>query len=461
MKIAQLAIIDLSVYRGIHTFTKNISSLDSVDTFYFNPSETNNFKSEYQNCTDISEMEISELKNKLEGYDIVVLNLNKFIYDVDGIQKRNPEHKERLIELAKMYCQLNTITAFFDHEIYPYEGMHFNTICVPGFIKYSDYYLTYTPFFVDALKEYIGIRGTSNYTFQVGGYIDMSIYDKWIEKSWLDKKELPYISECAYYAKFKGHGNFKPIVETMNKMGLRDLSGKKLVHIGNTYSPENYFNHVKILAEHSNVSRKTFSDTFLPDYDLDPTVFKVFDNHKPMILAGTYTMESMMDFLTGCRFSISTTNTQVPFFGMFITPRFEYAQIEKNLMTIPIYDKTYIDLFKGTEFAELVLSYDINDLENSLKSLILEMNKLENDEEEYNRRRLRLIRLTRDMNKLDNFVRDMQTIVSNGKRNKDDYSEDWFNSSLEQMGYKFKPYRKMLINMNGVSSTTTQKFFNI
>jgi hypothetical protein len=461
VKIAQLAIIDLSVYRGIHTFTKNISSLDSVDTFYFNPSETNNFKSEYQNCIDISEMEIAELKDKLEGYDIVVLNLNKFIYDVDGIQKRNPEHKERLIELAKMYCQLNTITAFFDHEIYPYEGMHFNTICVPGFIKYSDYYLTYTPFFVDALKEYIGMRGTSNYTFQVGGYIDMSIYDKWIEKSWLDKKELPYISECAYYAKFKGHGNFKPIVETMNKMGLRDLSGKKLVHIGNTYSPENYFNHVKILAEHANVSRKTFSDTFLPDYDLDPTVFKVFDNHKPMILAGTYTMESMMDFLTGCRFSISTTNTQVPFFGMFITPRFEYAQIEKNLMTIPIYDKTYIDLFKGTEFPELVLSYDINDLENSLKSLIFEINRLENDEEEYNRRRLRLIRLTRDMNKLDNFVRDMQAIVSNGKRNKDDYSEDWFNSSLEQMGYKFKPYRKMLINMNGVSSTTTQKFFNI
>jgi len=461
VKIAQLAIIDLSVYRGIHTFTKNISSLDSVDTFYFNPSETNNFKSEYQNCIDISEMEITELKDKLEDYDIVVLNLNKFIYDVDGIQKRKPEHRERLIELAKMYCKLNTITAFFDHEIYPYEGMHFNTICVPAFIKYSDYYLTYTPFFVDALKEYIGMRGTSNYTFQVGGYIDMSIYDKWIEKSWLDKKELPYISECAYYAKFKGHGNFKPIVETMNKMGLRDLSGKKLVHIGNTYSPENYFNHVKILAEHANVSRKTFSDTFLPDYDLDPTVFKVFDNHKPMILAGTYTMESMMDFLTGCRFSISTTNTQVPFFGMFITPRFEYAQIEKNLMTIPIYDKTYIDLFKGTEFAELVLSYDINDLENSLKSLILEMNKLENDEEEYNRRRLRLIRLTRDMNRLDNFVRDMQTIVSNGKRNKDDYSEDWFNSSLEQMGYKFKPYRKMLINMNGVSTTTTQKFFNI
>jgi hypothetical protein len=461
VKIAQLAIIDLSVYRGIHTFTKNISSLDSVDTFYFNPSETNNFKSEYQNCSDISEMEITELKDKLEGYDIVVLNLNKFIYDVDGIQKRKPEHRERLIELAKMYCQLNTITAFFDHEIYPYEGMHFNTICVPAFIKYSDYYLTYTPFFVDALKEYIGMRGTSNYTFQVGGYIDMSIYDKWIEKSWESKKELPYISECAYYAKFKGHGNFKPIVETMNKMGLKDLSGKKLVHIGNTYSPENYFNHVKILAEHANVSRKTFSDTFLPDYDLDPTVFKVFDNHKPMILAGTYTMESMMDFLTGCRFSISTTNTQVPFFGMFITPRFEYAQIEKNLMTIPIYDKTYIDLFKGTEFPELVLSYDINDLENSLKSLILEMNKLENDEEEYNRRRLRLIRLTRDMNRLDNFVRDMQTIVSNGKRNKDDYSEDWFNSSLEQMGYKFKPYRKMLINMNGVSKNTTQKFFNI
>ena len=456
-----MAIIDLSVYRGIHTFTKNISSLDSVDTFYFNPSETNNFKSEYQNCIDISEMEIAELKDKLEGYDIVVLNLNKFIYDVDGIQKRKPEHRERLIELAKMYCQLNTITAFFDHEIYPYEGMHFNTICVPAFIKYSDYYLTYTPFFVDALKEYIGMRGTSNYTFQVGGYIDMSIYDKWIEKSWLDKKELPYISECAYYAKFKGHGNFKPIVETMGKMGLRDLSGKKLVHIGNTYSPENYFNHVKILAEHSNVSRKTFSDTFLPDFDLDPTVFKVFDNHKPMILAGTYTMESMMDFLCGCRFSISTTNTKVPFFGMFITPRFEYAQIEKNLMTIPIYDKTYIDLFKGTEFPELVLSYDINDLENSLKSLILEIQRLEQDEEEYNRRRLRLIRLTRDMNKLDNFVRDMQTIVSNGKRNKDDYAEDWFNSSLEQMGYKFKPYRKTLINMNGVSSTTTQKFFNI
>ncbi len=461
MKIAQLAIIDLSVYRGIHTFTKNISSLDSVDTFYFNPSETNNFKSEYQNCIDISEMGITELKDKLEVYDIVVLNLNKFIYDVDGIQKRKPEHRERLIELAKMYCQLNTITAFFDHEIYPYEGMHFNTICVPGFIKYSDYYLTYTPFFVDALKEYIGMRGTSNYTFQVGGYIDMSIYDKWIEKSWENKKELPYISECAYYAKFKGHGNFKPIVETMGKMGLRDLSGKKLVHIGNTYSPENYFNHVKILAEHSNVSRKTFSDTFLPDFDLDPTVFKVFDNHKPMILAGTYTMESMMDFLTGCRFSISTTNTQVPFFGMFITPRFEYAQIEKNLMTIPIYDKTYVDLFKGTEFSELVLSYDINDLENSLKSLILDIQRLEKDEEEYNRRRLRLIRLTRDMNKLDNFVRDMQTIVSNGKRNKDDYSEDWFNSSLEQMGYKFKPYRKTLINMNGVSSTTAQKFFNI
>jgi hypothetical protein len=406
-------------------------------------------------------MEITELKDKLEQYDIVVLNLNKFIYDVDGIEKRKPEHRERLIELAKMYCQLNTITAFFDHEIYPYEGMHFNTICVPAFIKYSDYYLTYTPFFVDALKEYIGMRGTSKYTFQVGGYIDMSIYDKWIEKSWENKKELPYISECAYYAKFKGHGNFKPIVETMGKMGLRDLSGKKLVHIGNTYSPENYFNHVKILSEHANVSRKTFNDTFLPDYDLDPTVFKVFDNHKPMILAGTYTMESMMDFLTGCRFSISTTNTNVPFFGMFITPRFEYAQIEKNLMTIPIYDKTYIDLFKGTEFAELVLSYDINDLENSLKSLILEIQRLENDEEEYNRRRLRLIRLTRDMNKLDNFIRDMQTIVSNGKRNKDDYSEDWFNSSLEQMGYKFKPYRKMLINMNGVSSTTTQKFFNI
>ena len=122
MKIAQLAIIDLSVYRGIHTFTKNISSLDSVDTFYFNPSETNNFKSEYQNCIDISEMEITELKNKLEGYDIVVLNLNKFIYDVDGIQKRKPEHRERLIELAKMYCKLNTITAFFDHEIYPMKG---------------------------------------------------------------------------------------------------------------------------------------------------------------------------------------------------------------------------------------------------------------------------------------------------------------------------------------------------
>jgi hypothetical protein len=65
------------------------------------------------------------------------------------------------------------------------------------------------------------------------------------------------------------------------------------------------------------------------------------------------------------------------------------------------------------------------------------------------------------MNKLDNFVRDMQTIISRGKRNKDDYSEDWFNYSLEQMGYRFKPYRKMIINMNGVSTTTTQKFFNI
>ena len=65
------------------------------------------------------------------------------------------------------------------------------------------------------------------------------------------------------------------------------------------------------------------------------------------------------------------------------------------------------------------------------------------------------------MNKLENFVRDMNEIVSNGKRNKDDYSEDWFNYSLEQMGYKFKPYRKMLINMNGVSANTTQKFFNI
>ena len=63
-----------------------------------------------------------------------------------------------------------------------------------------------------------------------------------------------------------------------------------------------------------------------------------------------------------------------------------YAQIEKNLMTIPIYDKTYIDLFKGTEFAELVLSYDINDLENSLKSLILEIQRLEKDEEEYKKR---------------------------------------------------------------------------
>ena len=461
MRIAQLAIIDLSVYRGIHTFTKNISSIGSVDTFYFNPSETNNFKSEYKNCIDISEMEITELKDKLEDYDIVVLNLNKFIYDVDGIEKRKPEHKQRLIELAKMYCQLNTITAFFDHEIYPYEGMHFNTICVPAFIKYSDYYLTYTPFFVDALKEYIGMRGTSGYTFQVGGYIDMSIYDKWIEKSWVDKKELPYISECAYYAKFKGHGNFKPIVETMGKMGLKDLSGKKLAHIGNTYSPENYFNHVKILAEHANVSRKTFSDTFLPDFDLDQTVFKVFDNDKPMVLAGTYTMESMMDFLSGCRFSISTTNTKVPFFGMFITPRFEYAQIEKNLMTIPIYDKTYIDLFKGTEFAELVLSYDINDLENSLKSLIFEMNRLENDEEEYNRRRLRLIHLTKEMNRLDNFIRDMKTVVSNGKRNKEDYSDEWMNSSLNEMGYKFKPYRKLLLNIHNVSTITTQKFFNI
>ena len=215
------------------------------------------------------------------------------------------------------------------------------------------------------------------------------------------------------------------------------------------------------MAEHANVSRKTFSDTFLPDFDLNPTVFKVFDNDKPMVIAGTYTMESMMDFLSGCRFSISTTNTKVPFFGMFITPRFEYAQIEKNLMTIPIYDKTYIDLFKGTEFAELVLSYDINDLENSLKSLIFEMNRLENDEEEYNRRRLRLIHLTKEMNRLDNFIRDMKTIVSNGKRNKEDYLDEWMNSSLNEMGYKFKPYRKMLINMNGVSSNITQKFFNI
>lgn len=461
MKIAQLAIIDLSVYRGIHTFTKNISSLDSVDTFYFNPSETNNFKSEYQNCSDISEMEITELKDRLEQYDIVVLNLNKFIYDVYGIQKRKPEHRERLIELAKMYCQLNTITAFFDHEIYPYEGMHFNTICVPAFIKYSDYYLTYTPFFVNELKEHIGMRGTSGYTFQVGGYIDMSIYDKWIDMSWESKKNLPYISECAYYAKFKGHGNFKNIVDEMNKMGLRDLGGKKLVHIGNTYSPENYFNHVKILSENANVSRKTFDTTFTDDFDLNPTAFKTFDHSKPMVLAGTYTMDEMMKFLSNCKFSISTTNTKVPFFGMFITPRFEYAQIEKNLMTIPIYDKTYIELFKGTEFSELVLSYDINDLENSLKSLIFEMNRLENDEEEYNYRRLRLIRLTKEMNRLDNFIRDMKTIVSNGKRNKDQYSDEWFDSSLNEMGYKFKPYRKLLLNMQNVSTTTTQKFFNI
>ena len=461
MKIAQLAIIDLSVYRGIHTFTKNISSLNSVDTFYFNPSETNNFKSEYQNCLDISEMEITELKDKLEQYDIVVLNLNKFIYDVDGIQKRKPEHRERLIELAKMYCQLNTITAFFDHEIYPYEGMHFNTICVPAFIKYSDYYLTYTPFFVDALKEYIGMRGTSNYTFQVGGYIDMSIYDKWIEKSWVDKKELPYISECAYYAKFKGHGNFKNILDEMNKMGLVDLGRKKLVHIGNTYSPENYFNHVKILSDYANVSRKTFDVTFKDDFDLNETAFKLFDCTKPMILAGTYTMDEMMNFLSGCKFSISTTNTKVPFFGMFITPRFEYAQIEKNLMTIPIYDKTYIELFKGTEFSELVLSYDINDLENSLKSLIFEINRLENNREEYNDRRGRLIQLTKEMNRLDNFVRDMQIIVSNGKRNKESYSDEWFNLSLNEMGYKFKPYRKLLLNMQDVSDNITKKFFNI
>jgi hypothetical protein len=89
------------------------------------------------------------------------------------------------------------------------------------------------------------------------------------------------------------------------------------------------------------------------------------------------------------------------------------------------------------------------------------MQRLEQDEEEYNRRRLRLIRLTRDMNKLDNFVRDMNEIVSNGKRNKDDYSEDWFDSSLEQMGYRFKPYRKMLLNMQTISANTTQKFFNI
>jgi hypothetical protein len=65
------------------------------------------------------------------------------------------------------------------------------------------------------------------------------------------------------------------------------------------------------------------------------------------------------------------------------------------------------------------------------------------------------------MNRLDNFMRDMKTIVSNGKRNKEDYSDEWMNSSLNEMGYKFKPYRKLLLNIHNVSTNITQKFFNI
>lgn len=465
MKIAQLAIIDLSVYRGIHTFTKNLASLKEVDTFYFNPSESNNFESDYSNCVDVSNLDTTSLKARLNEYDVVVLNLNKFIFDVDGIQQRKEEHRKKLIELAKMYCELDTITAFFDHEIYPYEGMHFNTICVPAIITSSDYYLTYTPLFVNELKRYIGMPIDSfDYTFRVGGYIDFSLYNDWIEKSFEIEKNLNYIPECAYYAKFKGHGSFLELIQHIKNAGMDSFGGKKLLHIGNTYSPENYFNHIKVLSEFSNVSRKKFEDMFDENYELISSSVNNYDESKPMILGGTYNMNQMMGLLSKCSFSISPMNTRTDFFGLFISPRFEYAQIEKNFMTLPIYDKSYIDLFESQDLSRLVITYDWRNLEESLQKVFSEMRYLEseNGNTEYKERRLKLIEYTKDINKVSNFITDMKQIIEKGIRHvKTKPADDFIYKSLNQLGFKFKSYRNTLAKLqNKKVNQITSKFFS-
>ena len=427
MKICQLAFITNDIARGMHIYYKEISELDYIDTYVYKQLKKVSLN-RYNSFENYSYEKLYETLNK---YDIILFH---------GIHtyKRTQKEDDDLHKFLKVYHNLKHPTKIYiEHEFFA-KKTSFDSKWRSIVLKSTDSFIYYYKDDFNWPKYILNFLKIKENNLNRGRiFLKLDEHEKHIRESFEIKDKKPYIFETGFYSKHKMFENIIYLQEIINKN--HNNFKYKFFHMGVNFDPNVFFNYVrkneKYLKKYGSKVEKYFDENF---------IFNKNINDNKVVILGSYDYNFMIELFKRIRYTWSLMTTLDEKFGKYVIPRFEYAQIEKCLYTIPIMTKDFIELFDNMDKSvrDSFLLFDMKNQEKSGDKIVSEINYLDKNEKEYNERRKNLIEYIRknyDLKKYYNFI---SSLKKDKQKNKKVDFDTYYGKSLGDLGLTYNIFKK-------------------
>ena len=441
LKILQLSIttdsarkLPLSYEKGMrgtfHLF-KNLSNLNNCDSYLCN------FENEivFFNIKTKKQIKVEsfELLSIFNSYDIILIEIFKKPLKNTNILK------DFIINLIKN----KSIKIYIEHDFLPRGRRTFDTAFYPQLLQSCDYISLYSyqnNYIEKVFSKFVDFNHRRNPYFKGRCYIDTKNLFNDIEDSFIINKNKYTIVESGSYEICKGHDNIGLFLKHI----LKNFNDKYCyLHYGLKFNPQTYHSFFKSIEL---LKMRTYKNSTIKAFPYDFNNDLTFSER--IVLLGEYEQNFNIELLKKTKYSISLMTPKIKQVNKYVTDRFELAQIEKCLFTLPILEEGFLKLFVNMpqEIKNCFLKFNIDSPEVSMINLKKEMEYLDSNNAEYNKRRQRIINFIFHENDIRIFENLLTNILKSGKNTL--FTIDKLNSEkifLKDFGLTANIFKKLFL----------------
>jgi hypothetical protein len=442
MKVIKISLTDLSKKelpfqneigaRGTWIVFKHMLELENVDSFMcsFNNGITfydvkNNVETQYT-C--------NELLDYLNTFDIVAIE----------IFKKPLEYSEYLFCFFEVLTKIKSVIYYQEHDFMPKPQRTFNSAYYGQLWKIVDYSSLYSDrnnYVKDIIYPQLNINKKSDSFYKGIAYINSAQFEKDIDESFCIEKNPYLVVENAAYDNFKGHEFLIHFTKYFKQFFSHEY---KFIHIGLNFGMATYSDYFTPMVQTvgvENIERRNINT--IKNYEIE--------SDKQFLLYGPYAIDFIYEFLKRIKYTISLTTPKNPIMGKYVSGRFEIAQIEKCLFTLPIFEQGFIELFEDMDKVtkNAFLKFDILMPTKSTKKLKREIEYLNKNDNEYNDRRKLIIDYVKRTHDIHNYLNIMNDIHNKGKNSTystEEFLQDKDKITMKDWNLPISKFKKLFLN---------------
>lgn len=427
----KLPLEDEKGMRGTYHFFKHLSNLNNCDSYLCNfENEIVFFNIKTKNQIKVESFELLSI---FDSYDIILIE----------IFKKPLRNTKFLKDFITNLIKTKSIKIYIEHDFLPRGRRTFETAFYPQLLQCCDYITLYSyknNYIEEIVTKFVDLEHKRNPFIKGRCYLDTISYINEIEDSFSINKNKHTIVESGSYEICKGHDNTNLFLKNLFKYFSNNYS---YLHYGLKFNPQTYHAFFKRLEQlkmqiYKSISIKAFPYDFKNDLSFAEQI----------VLLGEYEQKFNIELLKRTKYSISLITPKIKQIKKYVTDRFELAQLEKCLFTIPILEEGFLELFKDMpkKVKDCFLKFNIDSPEDSIKALKNEMEYLDSNNVEYNNRRQRIINFIFHENDIRIFGNLLPNIQKNGKNTL--YTIDQFNINkvyLKDFGLTANLFKNLFI----------------